>query len=153
MTVFTKGSEIAEYLTQVLAGITKANGYNTDIGMRVFRGRRKIDESHLPCAVIIEGEDEPGDVDNRMEVRITQRYVLGGYDVCDPDQPNDTAHLIIKDIKKAMWNRNTHGTNLGRRVRSFKYDGKDIGPRVDGEPVVFAVVHAKAVFAETLDDA
>jgi hypothetical protein len=36
MTVFTKGSDIAAYLTTVLAGITKANGYNTDIGLRVF---------------------------------------------------------------------------------------------------------------------
>lgn len=153
MTVFTKGSDIAAYLTTVLAGITKANGYNTDIGLRVFRGRRKIDEHQLPCAVIIEGEDTPGDVDNRLEVRITQRYVIGGYDVCDPDQPNDTAHLILKDIKKALWNREVHGTNLGKRLKSLRYDGKDIGPRTDGEPVVFAVVHAVGVFAETLDDA
>jgi hypothetical protein len=71
----------------------------------------------------------------------------------DPDQPNDTAHLILKDIKKALWNREVHGTNLGKRFKSLRYDGKDIGPRTDGEPVVFAVVHAVGVFAETLDDA
>lgn len=153
-TVLNKGSEIAEYLTEVLSQITRANGYHTDIGQRVLRGRRKIDDSYLPCVVIIEGEDKTtGEADSRMEIAVDQDYVFGGYAHCDPDNPNDVGHLIVKDIKKALWNRAVHSGNLGRRVRTFKYMGKDIGPRADGEPMVFAVVHAQARFAEALDDA
>lgn len=151
--VFKKSSDIAAYLTTQLAQIRKSNGFHTDIGANVMRGRKKIDDSRVPCCVIIEADDEPGDADLRMEVRITQRYVIGGYDHCDPDNPNDTAHLIVKDIKKVLWARDTHGPNLGKRVKSMKYEGRDFGPRIDGEPIVFAVVHATATFAETLDDA
>lgn len=154
MTPLNKSSAIGEFLTIVAQQITQANGYHTDIGLRVFRGRRKIDESHLPCLVIIEGEDRPTkNADSRMEVPIEQDYVIGAYDFCDPDNPNDKGHLIIKDIKKALWNRNGMGGNLGKRVHRFEYKGKDIGPRADGEPMVFAIVHAQALFAETLDDA
>jgi hypothetical protein len=152
-TNFTKASDIAEYLTSVLSTITKDNGYNTDIGLRVFRGKRKIDQTQMPCVVLIEGEDEPGDVDTRLEIKITQDYVIGGYDFCDPDNPNDQGHLIVKDIKKALWNRQVHGVNLGRRVSKFMYKGRDIGPRTDGEPMIFAILYAECVYAETLDDA
>jgi hypothetical protein len=148
-----KGSDIAEYLTAVLGTIRKANGFNTDIGRLVMRGRRKIDESHIPCAVIIEGEDRPGNTNGRMVVKIDQDYVIGGYDVCDPDNPNDQAHLIVKDIKKALWRAGVHDLNLGGRVDELRYGGKDIGPRVDGEPVIFAVVHSTVTFSEKLDDA
>lgn len=153
MTTLNRGSDIAAYITGLLEQITKANGYNTDIGLNVMRGRRKIDDSHLPCAVIIEGEDKPDGPSGRYEVVLDQDFVVGGYDFCDPNNPNDQGHLIVKDIKKALWNRDTQADNLGRRVKSCKYMGKDIGPRADGEPMIFAVVHLQVRFAETLDDA
>ncbi len=153
MTTLNRGSDIAAYITSLLEQITKANGYHTDIGLTVMRGRRKIDDSHLPCTVLIEGEDKPDGPTGRTEVALDQDYVVGGYDFCDPNNPNDQGHLIIKDIKKALWNRNTQGDNFGRRVKSCKYMGKDIGPRADGEPMIFAVVHLQVRFSETLDDA
>lgn len=150
MTTLTKASDIAEYVTGLLAGITKANGFNTDIGLSVYRGRRKIDDDLVPCAVIIEGEDAPGDNVGREEIKVTQDYVLGGYVNCDPDNPNDAAHLVIKDIKKVMFGQ---GPRLGGRVRAVNYRGRDIGPRADGVPIVFAVVQISIEFAETLSDA
>ena len=40
---FTHADEIAAYLSTVMSGITKANGFHTDIGIeRVFRGRKKM---------------------------------------------------------------------------------------------------------------
>jgi hypothetical protein len=150
---FNKIGDLEAYLSTVLGTIRKANGYNTDIGLRVMRGRRKIDDSQVPCAVIIEGEDRPGNTNGRKMVRISQDFVLGGYDVCDPDNPNDTAHLIVADIKKAIWLDDVHDLNLGGRVEEMKYEGKDIGPRIDGEPIVFAVVHCTAAFTEKLTDA
>lgn len=157
-TPFTRARDIALHLNNLLAGITKANGYETDIGLHVFRGKRKIDDSHVPCAVLIEGEDKPGETQGPASQQITQSYVLGGYAECDPDQPNDTAHQIIADIKKAIFTvadptraeAISGSTTLGGRVKSVTYEGRDIGPRADGVPIVFAVVHISVVFVEQL---
>lgn len=149
-TPFTKASDIAAYLATLLTSIKIEDGFNTDIGTTVYRGRRMVDDDMVPCSVIIEGEDRPGDNVGREEIKITQNYVLGGYVRCDPDNPNDAAHLVIKDIKKVLFGQ---GPRLGGRVRAISYTGRDIGPRADGVPIVFAVVHISIEYAECLADA
>ena len=80
---------------------------------------------------------------------------------CDPDNPNDMAHQIISDIKKAVFSNTdatrvdtTMGTvSFGGRVKSVHYRGRDIGPRTDGVPIVFAVVHIDVVYVEQLSAA
>lgn len=159
--VFTRARDVAQHLNDLLSQITIANGYETDIGVRVFRGRRKIDDSHVPCAVLIEGEDTPTSTQGSASQKITQAYVLGGYAPCDPDHPNDTAHQIISDIKKAVFtvvnpNRQEQisgTTTFGGRVKAVNYKGRDIGPRPDGIPIVFAVVHIDVEFVEQLNTA
>ena len=158
---YTRARDIALHLTDLLAGISKVNGYETDIGLRVFRGKRKIDDTQVPCAVIIEGEDKPGGSQGPASQQVTQSYVLGGYAECDPDHPNDTAHQIIADIKRAIFTcvnptraeQISGTTTLGGRVKSVAYVGRDIGPRTDGVPIVFAVVHIDVVFVEQLHTA
>lgn len=155
---YTRARDIAQHLTTLMAGITIANGYETDIGVRVFRGKRKIDDSHVPCAVLLEGEDKPGGTQGSASQQVTQSYVLGGYVECDPDNPNDAAHAIIADIKKAVFTladptraeEISGTTTFGGRVKSVTYTGRDIGPRTDGVPIVFAVVHIDVVFVEQL---
>lgn len=158
-TPFTKASDLAVYITQRLALITTANGYHTNIGQSVFRGKRAKVEEQIPCAVIIEGEDHPGD-SGRDSQMIEQDYVVGGYVECDPDNPNDAAHLVIKDLKKVLFG--DHGGTgrpiggahtFGGRVKSVEYKGRDIGPRPDGVAIVFAVVHFTVKFSEILADA
>ncbi len=149
-TPFTKASDIAEYLTTLIQTIKIADGFNTDIGLTVFRGRKKIDDDMVPCGVIIEGEDRPGDNAGRESIKITQSYVLGGYVKCDPDNPNDDAHLVIKDLKKVLFGQ---GPRMGNRVAAIRYQGRDIGPRADGVAIVFAVINVDIEFAETLADA
>lgn len=153
--VITKASDLADYITARVALIKTADGYNTDIGLSVHRGRLKIDDDMIPCAVIIEGDDQPGDVVNREEIKITQSYVLGGYVKCDPDQPNDAAHLVIKDLKKAIFTGLVvnGGVNFDRKVRSVRYVGRNIGPRSDGKAFVFAVIYIDVEFSETLANA
>lgn len=154
MSQLNKASDIAALLKTRMQAITIANGYNTDIGTRVLMGRRKIDASHVPCVVIIEGDDEPTrEADSRMEIPVDLDFVFSAYVLCDPDHPNDAAHLAIKDIKRALWDRNTMGGNLGRKVVSFKYRGKNIGPAANGEDSVAVLVYAQVRYAEALDDA
>lgn len=152
MTVFTKASDIAEHLTTLMEQIKIVDGYHTDVGLKIFRGRRKVDDDMVPCGVIIEGDDRPGDNTSREEIRIDQSYVLGGYVPCDPDNPNDAAHLLLKDLKRVVFG-NGNKTNLGGRVRAVTYQGRDIGPRADGKAIVMAVIFIDVTFAETLADA
>ena len=158
--LFKKSSDIAEYLTEVLGTIKVANGYNTDIGATVYRGRLKHDEDRVPYAVLIEGEDRPQENDGgRLDVTLEQDFVLGAYVFCNADNPNDAAHDAIADIKKAVFSsdlarRPVAGARGGNgRVAKLSYRGKDIGPRADGKNIVFAVVHISVTFAEDLLDA
>lgn len=158
--IFKKSSDIAEYLTAVLQGVTKANGYKTDLGTTVYRGRLKHDEDRVPYAVLIEGEDRPQENDGgRMDITLEQDFVLGAYVHCNVDNPNDAAHDAIKDIKKAVFSSDLARRQIAGargangRVAKLSYRGKDIGPRADGKNIVFAVVHITVTFAENLLDA
>lgn len=158
--IYNQAREIALHINNLLSGITKANGYETDIGLAVLRGKRKIDDSQVPCAVLIEGEDRPTSTQGPASQKITQSYVLGGYAECNPDHPNDRAHEIISDIKRAIFSapatrteqlRGT--TTFGGKVINVTYRGRDIGPRADGVPIVFAVVHIDVEYIEQLNAA
>ena len=147
MSILTTAESIANEMSARLSQISIANGYNTDIGLRNFRGRLKIDQEDIPCCVLVEGGDTVGKSNGLKNVQIFQEYVLGGYALCDPDNPNDMAHKIIKDLKRAVF---ADGTTWGGRVRSIEYKGRNIGPRSDGVSVVFAVIHVVVEYAEDL---
>ena len=158
--IFKKSSDIAEYLTTVLQAIRVTNGYKTDIGATVYRGRLKHDEDRVPYCVLIEGEDRPQENDGgRLDVTLEQDFVPGAYVFCNVDNPNDAAHLAPKDTKKAVFSsdlarKQMAGARGGNgRVKNMEYKGKDIGPRADGKNIVFAVVHISVTFAEDLLDA
>lgn len=147
MSLLKRCSDIELHLSSLLSQITVANGYETDIGIeRVYRGKRKVESAELPCAVILTGEDRVGS-QGRDEVQVDQDFVLGGYHQCDADQPNDVGHAIVRDIVKAVYKE---GVNLGRRVVKVQYMGKDIGPRADSLPEVFAIVHITVTYSQEL---
>ena len=151
VTNFTQARQVAAYIDGALRTITKANGFRTDIGLRCFRGRRRIDDTHVPCCVLIEADDKPGDNAGRDSIKITQPYALVGYAPCNPDHPNDTAHDIISDIKRVFFSR--PDGRLGPSTNRVRYEGRDIGPRTDGAAIVSAVVHIEVDFSETSRDA
>lgn len=149
MSQINKASELAELLTSELQQITIANGYATDIGTQVYRGKRNIEDDQPPCAVLIEGEDRAVD-EGPTQVMLDCDYAVVAYMPCDRDNPNDAAHLAIRDIKRLFFAK---GNRLGNRVKKISYKGRDIGPRGDGVALVMAVVHLTIRFAETLADA
>jgi hypothetical protein len=141
----SKASTIAQTLATIIGTIRTANGYATDIGAQVFRGKRKLDESDPPCSTIFEGEDME-QAQQGPAVRLRQRYVVEGVSTCDPDNPNDAAHAIIADIKKAVW-RNDEPFGVGVEVR---YAGRSIGTREVGSTLIAAAIELEIVFAENL---
>lgn len=151
MTHLKKASDIATELTTRLAKLRIADGAGTDIGAVVLRGRRRIDDNQVPCVVLIEGPDAPTSAPSRIpQCEVTQTYILVAYDKCHPNHPNDKAHLMIRDLKRAVFG---DGTTLGDKVRRVTYVGRDIGPRGDGVDVVCATVEITVSYVEDLADA
>jgi hypothetical protein len=152
----SKASEVALAIDAILKTITVANGYQTDIGNTVFRGKLKIAEDDVPCVVLDEGGDKikadasnanmPGNI-KLKPVLLLQRYHVSGHTTCDTDNPNDAAHLMLEDIKRAIFGGDR---TLGGAVRNIYYVGRDIGRREDGLALVAAVVAFDCEFAEDL---
>jgi hypothetical protein len=140
-------SDLAAELTTRLSAITVANGYSTDVGLNVYRGKRRLAPEDVPLVVILEGEDRV-DGRTRHTVKLGQKYSVEAHMVCaDPDNPNDTAHLMLADLKKAIF---TGDATFDRRVAELNYTGRGIGAREDGTDIVFATVDFELVFSEDL---
>lgn len=149
-TPLTSGSAIALHISALLSSITVANGFETDIGTRVFRGKLSKVEDDVPCAVLIEAEDHVPDDSGPTEIIVDQDFVIGGYVFCDPDNPNDAAHAVIRDIKRAVFPGEDRDRSWNRLVKRVSYKGRDIGPRTDGVNIVFAVVRISVRYVEKL---
>lgn len=133
-----------------LSLILTGSGFRTDIGSRVFRGRRKIDPDQIPCVVIVGGDDTIT-AQKRGEVLLDQRYIIEAHCTCDPDNPNDAALDMIADIKRVMWGKE-EDKSFGGLVKDLNYSGRIISPREDGSSLVAAGVELTASFSETLGD-
>lgn len=138
--------DIAVAITSRIQGISVANGFLTDIGTRVFRGKRRLDESLLPCVVISEGDDQVAE-HLRTSARIIQRYEIEGHAECDTDHPNDKAHDIISDLKRALFNGEP---TFGGPVKKIEYRGRNIVPREDGFNAVAASIRIDISYVDQL---
>lgn len=140
--------DIALEISTRMSTITVANGFETDIGLTVYRGKRKVEDDAAPCSVLIEGADTVEDRPGKLPaVKVAQGYVLGAYLACDADNPNDAAHAAIRDLKKAMF---SDGGNFGGKAHVVSYRGRDIGPRTDGVAIVFALIEITVTYVEQL---
>lgn len=142
----TVASNIALAISARLATIRVADGFNTDAGLKVYRGKRRFAADEVPIAVIFEGPDVVRDR-TRNSVSLAQRYSIEAHAVCqDADQPNDTAHLLLEDLKRALFGGDT---TLGRMVKSIDYMGRSIGTREEGAHIAFASIDIDVVFGES----
>lgn len=145
----SKAKDVAEYMHGLVCGVTKQNGYLTDIGSRVFRGRIALDDSCPPCITIIETTDNSDDVTaNGTNVVISQRFVFEAALPCDPDNPNDAAHDAISDLMRSVFQHvdpRSSGT-VGRAVSRIDYISKNIVPRKEGTGFVSASITVNAKY-------
>lgn len=146
-------NDIALAVYARMVTISVANGFNTDIGLKSFRGRKRLDKANMPCVVLIERDDQPNGqtLQRTPQVKVKQKYVLEGHAPCDADNPNDMGHKIIADLKKAIWSTPfVYGTD--QRAIVVTYEGKSIAPREDGIDVVAAAVEISVEFVESLSN-
>lgn len=151
MTSYVKSEDVSKEIDTRLGAILLTNGAETNIGQSVRRGKRKLPaEDEVPCCVLIEGDDDVEDTAGRTQtalVKVRQSYVIDAFDRCDPDNPNDKGHAMIRDIKRALFR---DGRNFGGKVVEVKYMGRDIGPRPDGVAIVMVRLMIDVSFAEDL---
>ena len=153
MALLQSAEAIGLEISTRMATRTTALGAETNLGVRVFRGRRMVDDDQVPCVALIEGGDEIEENDSQrtLEARIKQTYVALAYVPCDPAHPNDAAHAAIRDMKRALFT--TAGApdrTLGGKVKRVHYRGRDIGPRADGAAFVVASLEVAVEFVENL---
>lgn len=145
-----KAAALANKLSDKLAQITTANGFRTNIGERVYRGRRNLDTTNIPCVTIYEGEDRV-EGEAMREVTISQLYVLEGHAACDVNHPNDRAHEIIADLKEALFKGVTVTTRpLDGLAKKLTYKNRIISPREDGQAFITGAVIIEVFFVEDL---
>lgn len=147
-----KALQIAKAISTRLAQITQANGYHTNIGTHVFRGKLALSEDDVPGVTVMEDDDlvlEQSDTHDAM----VSRYLnlsAEGIVACDPANPNDAAHLVLADIKRALWDGDL---SFGGLVAKLAYKGQSIGARPDGLALVNARVEFMVLVAhETLNN-
>lgn len=130
---------------------TVAGGAETDLGVKVFRGKRTVDPTQMPCSTLIEGDDIPDKDNVGVEAKINQRYALVAFLPCDPEHPNDVAHAAIRDLKRAVFRTNGKGDRtFGGLARRLHYVGRDIAPRPDGTSFVQAGIEIEIEYVEDL---
>lgn len=151
MALLQRAEDVAAELKTRLQAVTVANGAETDIGVSVLQGRRRLDESQIPCTVIIEGNDAPDRVNVVASYQLAQQYVLMAYLPCDPDNPNIAAHKALRDLKRAVFLTNGRpDPRWGGKVKDVEYLGRDIGPREDGSAFVLALIEVAVTYVENL---
>lgn len=144
--------DIAQALSDRAARVTIANGFLTDSGTRVFRGKRRLAPEDVPCIVIFEGDDTVQDRAGKKSVKLAQRYVMEAFvDLATDGNPNDKAHDMLRDLKVAVFTPSANGeAQLHRHVSDAKYAGRGIGTREEGENVIFARIEFDLEFREDL---
>jgi hypothetical protein len=148
--VIIRAEDVGQEIARRMALIRLVNGYETEIGVKVWRGRRKIPaDEDIPVTLITEGDDNPGSKPNRTVQQVVANFVIDGFDACDPNNPNDKAHAMLRDMKKAIFH---DGGQFNGKVREINYLGRDIGPRPDGAGFVQARIVIEVEFVESLAD-
>lgn len=97
---------ILKALTAALQEITIANGYASDLGMNVFRGKEYFgDDQVVPMVAILESPDEdfqepPPQFSGANSG--TWRIFIQGWVEDDMENPTDPAHILMADVKKRL---------------------------------------------------
>jgi hypothetical protein len=147
--VLNHAQQVGEEIVARVQTLTVAQGAETDIGGKVFRGVRNPDRTQMPCTVVVEGDDMPSRAHQHgFAYKIVQRYGLLAYLPCDVLNPNLAAHAAIRDLQRCIFQSvGRLRPDLGGTVKTVDYVGKDIAPRSQGEDFVVAAIEIEVVYA------
>lgn len=153
-TLLNDPEAIGEEFVTRLEQVKTVNGFETDLGVKVYRGLRKVDPKMVPCCVVIEAPDEVARLNVRTQFKVVLPFVLLAYLPCDAQNPNVAAHAGLRDLKRAIFQTNGEPDfRLGGKVAELEYRGRDIGPRGDGQAFVCAAIEVAVSYTENIGKA
>lgn len=150
----SKANDIAQRIVERLSDIRTAEGYETDAGLNVFRGRKAVPE--LPAIVLFEledlVEDQAADGSGHPAGVAVNAGLLLPFDIqalaaCEPAQHMTTGHALVADIKRAVFGGDMRWGGLATHTR---YIGRSIEPRTDGDTTVSVLVQIRVGIVEDL---
>lgn len=133
---------VAKALTDVLKGITIANGYKHDLATSVFRGRNVYGEDDpLPVVSILEYPIAPDQNLAPLESDKSSglwEWAIQGFVEDDKENPTDPAHRLAADVTKALAIAK-RGPSAARQSQGFNNGGM-LGVKTDtGNPGVLEI--------------
>lgn len=133
------------YFAARLATRTVVGGAETDLGLAVHRGARKVSDEMMPCAVLVEGaEDSKGQAGRGATVKLSVSFAVHAYVPCDPLNPNIAGLAARRDLKRALF------TGEPSITRLITYHGGDVAPRADGAAYVLSTIEVSVEAVEDL---
>lgn len=153
-------------MTNVLKTITPANGYVSDIGQNVYRGRLYYGaESPVPMLAVLE---VPIPLDQSMPKAPTGvstgpwELMIQGWVDDDKNNPTDPAHVLLADVKKCLvaerargydWERPEDGIfGLGRIVTDLYIGAGVVRPPEEISAKAYFWLTVTLDLAENLED-
>lgn len=146
----SKALKITKAIQGALESIQIANGYQTDAGLRISRGRLRISRDEVfPLISIHEGEE---DVIKRVGPSVVQLRLpvtVEGFVESDPVNPLDSAHVLLADIKRSLFPALSEQRGL---IINTEYLGRIISPPEDGSSYSSVSVHLAVEWGEELSN-
>lgn len=96
----TNREKIIRQFMSRLAVITTANGYGTDIGAKVIRARRSIDDDELPVSVLWPGPETAEAIYGITQCSMTVR--VEGLAAFKAENPSVVSERILGDLKRCV---------------------------------------------------
>ena len=146
MTTINRLRDLTSYLDGLMATVTVANGYLTNMGLAHYNGRRSLTTEDAPCVTLIVGPDEIQE-QSLTKARTKQRYGFSAFVPCDADSPNDAGQDAREDLLAVLF---AGGDDLDGRVKRIEYVGHSMAPRADGDTVIQVVVEVDVTFSQSL---
>ncbi|WP_454752158.1 hypothetical protein [Cupriavidus necator] len=140
--------DILQAIKGRLATIRVADGYETDIGARVYLGREFGNDEQDPVP-LVSLHDGGGEIKSDMRPHAgtnscARAFVIEAFDTCDTNNPLIKAHALIADIKRAVFKDG----GLGGLVMNLRIVGDRALPRGAGAKTVCAQVLGAVEYLE-----
>jgi hypothetical protein len=146
----SKALRVIKEIQTALEVISIANGYQTDAGLRVSRGRKRISRDEtFPLISIHEGEEEVVKSVGVSVVQLRLPVTVEGFVESDLANPLDSAHPLLADIKKSLFPALIQ--NRGSII-NVNYLGRVIDPPEDGSRYSSVSVHLAVEWGEELSN-
>lgn len=146
--------QVLEKLVQRLAKVRQCNGFASDAGLHIFKGREDIwgEFETYPCITVLSGEQTTQQQVGH-KVRVFGDFIVVGLTESDPQCPLEAGHALEGDLMRALFPEAaavTGNDRLDGAATNVFYDGGLVAPREDGGRTTAAVINLRVEYTRHL---